>query len=248
VKRVWSLVALGATAYLLFLLLSSPATRLVPLLERQVPGLSLRAVTGSVFSGQAMQLVYQGVDFGQATWRFRPGALLQGRLEYRVDLTDPANPGHAHIGITPLGHVRGQDIEFLVPADRLVNQYSPWRIQTSGEMRVRVDSVASAANFPEQLAGLISWNDAVVLTPVDLVLGDVSMALHTEEGALVGSILNGGRLETEGEIRLFPDGRYQLNLRLQPDNQMSDETLVTLQSAGQMQADGDIVFKYSGRL
>jgi len=95
VKRAWPLLVIGAVAYLLILVVTFPAVRLVPLLERQVAGLSLHAVSGSVFSGQAAQLVYQGLDYGHLNWEFRPAGLLLGRVEFHLELSDPANPGSA---------------------------------------------------------------------------------------------------------------------------------------------------------
>ena len=113
-KRVWPLLVIGALAYLLVLVVTFPATRVVPLLERQVAGVSLHAVAGSVFSGEAGHLVYQGLDFGELTWQIKPEALLLGRLAYHLELAGSANPGHADIAFTPWGHVYGKDIELLL--------------------------------------------------------------------------------------------------------------------------------------
>jgi hypothetical protein len=64
VKRVWRYLAIGVTVYLLVLVGHFPAERVRTVLESRVPDLSLHAVTGSVYSGQARQLVYQGLDLG----------------------------------------------------------------------------------------------------------------------------------------------------------------------------------------
>ena len=41
-------------------------------------------------AGRARQLVYQGLDLGPVSWRFRPHAMLLGRLEYRLELQHEA--------------------------------------------------------------------------------------------------------------------------------------------------------------
>ncbi len=247
-KRAWPLLAIGAAAYLLVMVVTFPAARLVPLLQRQVAGLSLYTVTGSVFSGTAAQLVYQGLDFGQLTWQVRPAGLLLGRLEFHIELSDPANPGHANIAITPWGDVYGRDVQLMLSPDRLVNHYSPVPVKTSGAMQLQIDTFKIAGGFPEDFTGLLNWEDGVVLDPLEIILGDVGMTLSSKEDLLVGSIVEGGRLEAAGDIQLFADGRYQVNLRLMPDNEMSDETLTALEMVGQVQSDSSLLFKTEGRL
>lgn len=74
------------------------------------------------------------------------------------------------------------------------------------------------------------------------------MTLNSKEDLLVGSLVEGGRLEAAGDIQLSADGRYQVNLRLMPDNEMSDETLAALEMVGQVQSDSSLLFKTAGRL
>jgi hypothetical protein len=87
-----------------------------------------------------------------------------------------------------------------------------------------------------------------VLTPIDIVPGDVVMALSSQGNMLAGTLVQGGRLEAAGEIQLFDDGRYRVDLRILPDKDMSDETLATLEMLGQMQSDSTLLFKTSGQL
>jgi general secretion pathway protein N len=248
VKRAWPLLVTGALAYLLVLVVTFPAARLMPLLERQVAGLSLHAVAGSVFSGQAGRLVYQGLDFGKLTWEFRPAALLLGRMAYHLKLVGAAAPGHADIAFSPWGHVYGRDIELLLSPDLLVEHYSPVPVQTSGTLRLQIDAFRMAGEFPDEVAGLISWEDGVILDPVEIILGDVSMTLNSREDALLGRLVEGGRLEAAGEVQLFADGRYQLDLQILPNNEMSDETLAVLETLGQVLPDSRLLFKTTGRL
>jgi len=248
VKRAWPLLVIGAVTYLLVMVVTFPAARLVPLLERQVAGLSVHAVAGSAFSGQAAQLLYQGLDFGHLNWQFRPAGLLLGRVEFHIELTDPANPGQANISFTPWGRVYGQDIEVVLSSDRLVNHYSPVPVKTSGEILLQIATFWLAGEFPEGVTGLVSWEDGVVLDPVEIILGDVSMTLNSREGVLVGSLVEGGRLEAAGEMQLFADGRYLVNVQMLPDNEMSDATLAILETVGRMQSDGRLVFNASGQM
>jgi hypothetical protein len=51
-----------------------------------------------------------------------------------------------------------------------------------------------------------------------------------------------------GDMQLFADGRYLLDLQILPDNEMSDETLAVLETLGQVLPDSRLLFKTSGRL
>ena len=247
-KRAWPLLAIGAIVYLLVMVITFPASRLAPLLERQVAGLSLHAVTGSVFSGQAAQLIYQDLDFGPLNWQLRPAGLLLGRAGFHLEMTHPANSGAMNMAITPWGTVYVRDLQLTLSPDWLVNRYSPLPVKTSGAMRLQIDAFKLAGGFPEDLTGLLSWDDAVVLDPLEIILGDVGMTLNSQAGLLAADIVEGGRLEAEGGLQLSADGRYHVNLRILPDNEMSDETFATLESLGQIQPDSSLLFETSGQL
>ena len=60
-KRVVRLAALGVGAYVLILIVTFPATRISASLEDRVDDLAMNGVSGSLFSGQARQVVYQGL-------------------------------------------------------------------------------------------------------------------------------------------------------------------------------------------
>jgi hypothetical protein len=105
-----------------------------------------------------------------------------------------------------------------------------------------------AGEFPEDVAGLLSWEDGVILEPIEIILGDVSMTLNSREDALLGSLVEGGRLEAAGEMQLSADGRYQFDLQILPNNEMSDETLAVLETLGQVLPDSRLLFKAAGRL
>ena len=247
-KRAWRYLAIGITVYLLFLASNFPAERLRTLLESRVSDLTLLAVTGSVFSGQARQLVFQGMDLGALHWQFRPAALLLGRAEFRVELEHPYNHGRGNIGITLLGHAYGQELDLMLRPDRVINHYSPVAVSTSGELHLEIDTLDLDSDFPMELAGRLTWQDAAVLEPVDMVLGDIELALQGSPEELAGSVTRGGVLGASGDLALLPERRYRVNLVLRPGNDASTATLDLLEKYTRMQANGDYLIDVSGQL
>lgn len=247
-KRVWRYLAIGATVYLLVLVSNFPAERIKTMIESRVADLSLQTVTGSVFSGQAQQLVYQGLNLGALRWQFRPSALLLGRAEYRFELSHADNQGQGRIGINLLGRTYSRDLELTLLPDRIINHYSPIAVSTSGELKLLIETLDFGRELPRDLAGRVIWQAAAVLEPIDMVLGDVEMALQGSRDELAGSVTRGGVLGASGDMALLPGGGYRVNLVLRPDNDVSTETLDLLDNYTPMQPNGDYLVNASGQL
>lgn len=247
-QGAWRWVALGVAAYLLVLIITFPAARVTGMLEERIPDLSIHAVSGSVFSGQAGQLVWQDLDLGAVHWRFRATALLLGSIEYRLELKHPANHGQLITGVSLTGRIYAQDLELLVLPDRLLNHYSPLTVTTSGELQLSFEEIDLADMFSADTSGRLAWRDAVIFEPVDMVLGQLELGVRGTTDELVGEVIKGGELGASGEILLSRDNRYQVRLLLQPGADVRAETLDMLESAAQMQPDGNYLIEQSGQL
>ena len=246
--RFWRYLAAGVVVYLLVLLGSFPAERFTNRIEQQVDDLVLLAVSGSVFSGQAGQLVYQDLDLGTLRWQFRPWALLLGRLEYQVGLDQPGNSGQAIIGVTLAGNAYGRDLEMRLLPDRIINHYSLVTVKTSGVIQLAIETFDVGTDSLQDVAGMIDWQDALIIEPFQLLLGHVSLSLHSEGDGLVGTIEEGGILGIAGDIELLPAGKYNISMVLNPGSDVDAATLDLLEHAAQLQPDGSYTINTSGQL
>ena len=246
-SRVWRLAALGAGAYLLILVATFPAARVSGMLLDPDADLSLHRVSGSVFSGQAAQLVYQGLDLGEVHWRFRPLALLLGRMEYRIELLSPANHGELSIGKTLTGRTHVHDVDIELLPGRLVNHYSPTPVNTSGTVHLVFETFNPGSDYSGEVSGLLEWRDAVVLEPINLVLGQLALDVVTDNGELIGVLTEGGALGASGELALSPNYAYRVELLLHPGNEVSADTLDWLEQTAQRLPNGDFSIDMSGQ-
>ena len=246
-SRVWRLAALGAGAYLLILIATFPAARVSGMLLDQDADLSLNRVSGSVFSGQAAQLVYQRLDLGEVRWQFRPFALLLGRIEYRIELMSPANHGELSIGKTLTGRTHVHDVDIELLPGRLVNHYSPTPVDTSGTVRLVFDTFNPGADYSGEVDGRLEWRDAVVLEPVNLVLGQLALDVVTDNGELIGVLTEGGELEASGELALSPVYAWRVELLLHPANDAGADTQDWLEQSAQRLPNGDYSIDMSGQ-
>jgi len=247
VQRAWRLIALGVAAYLLILVTTFPAARVTGMLEQRVADLSILAVSGSVFSGQAGQVVWQGLNVGTMHWKFSPFALLLGRIEYLVELTHPDNSGQLTAGITLFGSAYVQDLELKLLPDRVINHYSPVAVLTGGELLLVFEEIDVSDVFSTATTGQLAWQDAVILEPVNMVLGQLQINVQGNNEALVGNITEGGALGASGDLSLLSAGGYQLDITLQPGPDATAETLDMLEYAARIQSNGDYLIQQSGQ-
>lgn len=246
-QRAWRLLALGVAAYLLILIPTFPASRVSDMLTERVPDLSIHAVSGSVFSGRAGRVTWQELDLGTVHWYFRPAALLLGRVEYSLELTHPSNQGQVKVGVSLTGRAYLRDVELVVLPDRVINHYSPVAVATSGEMLLAFEEIDLTDMFSNNTTGQLAWRDAVILEPVNMVLGLLEVGVQGRTEALVGEVVEGGELGASGELSLSRDGSYRISLLLQPGPDVSAETLDMLEDAARMQPNGNYLIEQSGQ-
>lgn len=247
-RHAWRYIAIGIAVYIPILLVTFPVAHLTGAIERQVDGLSIEAVTGSVFAGQAGRLRYQANELGPVSWRFSPTGLLRGRLEYRLELKHPDYHGHASLGITPGGALVGHDIDMQLQADRILNAFSPIALTSTGRLTLQLDTFAWRDNKPQDVSGLLDWQAAELRSPLQLQLGDLQLVLESAGDELVARIIRGGTLGASGDITLVPDGRFTVSVLLKPGPGVDANTRGLLETVAQLQPRGDYLIRTTGRL
>ena len=245
-RRAGVLLAFGIVVYLLVVVIKWPAAQVEGYIEGQVPGLSLSAVSGSVFNGQAGHVSYQGNALGSVRWRFLSLTLLTGRVEYHLELSTSAGPGKANVGVTFAGNAYGHDIDLTLLPDPVINNYSPVVVRTSGEIKLLIETIKMSDGFPGELTGKAVWNSAAIFAPVEMAFGDAVMDMQSIGGELVGKIESTGEIGVSGEVALAP-GKYRVDLLLSPDAGVSKETELLLENATTVQADGKYQLRSSGQ-
>jgi general secretion pathway protein N len=248
VKPAVRYLVVGVTAYLLFLVATVPATYIRSTLQSQVPELLLGKLSGTVFSGKVGQVRFQDLELGPVNWHFRPLAVLLLRIEYRLELSHPDSQGHLILGIKPGGEIYGKALEIQLLPDRLINQFSPVQLRSRGMLDLRLDSFEIAGGQLAAVAGTISWQDAAIMSPLELGLGQLELALESRDDYLVGTVTRGGELGASGDISIQAGGGYTLDLVLRPGNYVDSDTLGLLDAVTQAGPGGSYLLKSSGRL
>ena len=246
--RTGGLLAVGVVVFLLALAANFPVQKLESRVEASVPGLSLAGVKGTLLSGQATRLVFREIVLGPVSWSFRPQALLKARIEYDVLLGYPDNRFEGRLGVRLSGTLYGEDVDVTLQSSQWINHFAPVIIQSSGEIRLFVDTFEWQDGFPQAVSARVDWDNAAILEPVSVVLGSVGAVIQTETDALVASVDQPGEMGISGNVELMPDWQYRVDLQLQPGNQISGETLEMLEMVTLPGEPGSYLFQYSGQL
>jgi general secretion pathway protein N len=248
VRRAWRYIAIGIAVYLPFLVVTFPVDRLAAAVGHRVDGLSIQGVHGTVFAGEAASVLYAGNEVGPVRWHFRPSGLLRGRLEYHLDLRNPDYLGQGSVGVALGGALVGRDLELNLLPDRLINAFSPVAVASSGQLRLQLDRFALRDHQAQDVTGLLDWQAAELLAPLQLPLGDIQCAIESSASGLVARIIRGGTLGASGDVSLMPDGRYTVRVLLQPGPEVTADTRSLLEAMIPPRPDGKFLIDTSGRL
>lgn len=249
-RAVVKYLLLGVAAYGLFLIWTFPAVRAVALLHQQLPQVPVRLsdVGGTVWSGRAAALQYQGQRLSRLNWQFRPLALFTGRLEFAVDFNGEGRSGRANIGVRYDGGVVVSAIDARLPLAELAPLLDI-PVTLSGVAEIKLDELLYAANAVQRAEGEIQWRQIAVTEPVAQKMGDFSSRFTTEADGIKAQFRDlGGPMQLEGTLRLNLDGNYHFNARAVVRDPQQTLLRQALQAAGRMEGDGRITLDYSGRL
>jgi len=210
-KDSWRLAVVGVTAFVLFIVLSAPAAKLVPWLQPQLPRMQLIGISGSLWSGRAQQLNAGGVQFSDVHWHLRPLALFAGALSVAVDAQLRGQPLRAHAGLGFFSGAYVADATGRMPAADLLFLTGMQLVELGGQVEFDIDEMTGIGQGFPAVAGTVSWAPAQVVAPLELDLGKAQLQTRIEGGVTRGQLTaSGGALAVTGDVTFNPDGSYQL--------------------------------------
>jgi general secretion pathway protein N len=149
-KKIWSLVALGVLAYVVFALVTLPAG--VVAARLQPPGVNIGGVTGTAWNGSAQVVQVGGTNLGALTWKLHalPLFALRAVADFKLTRTDGFAQGT--ISATRQTIVL-TDTTASLPLAMLPPQVAPggW----TGTLNAKLASLSLANGWPTHVDGTI---------------------------------------------------------------------------------------------
>ena len=243
------LVVTGICAYLLFLIVTVPASVLFRFLHSQVQA---GAVSGSVWHGKASTLQAGVLNLGDAEWNLHLLPLFIGRITADIKLSQPKGFAEAKVSVSFGGKIRLTRLSASLPFESIMGSGGlpgGW----TGMAQIKLDEVVLKNNWPITAKGTV---DALDVTgpandPADLGNYRITFpAAESNASSLVGDLqdLDGAAIDLNGKLVLSPNRSYQLNTMIAARPHTPDSIAQGIKFLGDPDAQGRRPFTVSGTM
>lgn len=240
----------GLLAYGGFLALELPVAVLLPYVAPHLPGFTVARVDGSLLAGQAESVSLRNAQLERLNWRWRPLALLQGQLAYRLVAADPQLTLQSVAGVDWTGAVHWQNIRGELPLRKALMLAMQAQLPVNGTLVLALDDIRlNKAGLPDRAEGNVEVRNLRTTLGRPLALGDFAVQLTTQSQGIVGTVTDKqGPLQVQGSLTLAADGRYRFNGRVGLRDNNNDDLRQALALLGRPGADGQWKIDINGVL
>lgn len=247
-KRIplnWVLLTL--LVFALFLVVTLPARHLLGWLSGG--HLAVQGVEGTSWRGRVLRLALDQQVVGPLVWQLEPVMLLTGRVEYRLYLQSGAGGGEFRAGRSLFGTTYVRDAQFSTPAADMARQLQLNLVALGGQVLADVRTLTFESGWIGDLDAQVIWQDAQVLQPTKLSLGNLQMQLSRRDTQVVGALSDqGGPLELGGEVLIGQDRKYRIDASLKTREGAAPELVQTVQLLGRPDPQGRYHLQLNGAL
>jgi general secretion pathway protein N len=241
------LVALGIAAFLLFALVTLPASVVLSLIHPQ--GVTLSGVSGSIWNGRAEAVRAGTLNVGSVEWNLDVLALFTGKLGANVKVT--RSDGFAQGAVAFSGSsVTLRRVNAALPLSALPPNLL--RGGWTGTAKLRLDHMTLENSWPVAANGTIEVADLVgpanrpaALGGYKVVFADAAATAEGLKGALSDT---GGPLAVNGTVDLKKDRSYLLTGLIATRPNAPGDMARTLEILGEPDAQGRRQFSIEGTM
>jgi general secretion pathway protein N len=240
-----TLVIAGAAALVVALVIAFPARLAWQWIAP--PDVALQGIAGSIWNGRAHEASAGGVYLTDVRWRFRPLAVVRGRIEYTVSAAPIGGFIEADVSMQA-GRTTGFE---NVAASLPVAALGPF-IEVAGldgEIDLEMDRLLIRDGVPVDANGTITLSSLVIRPLASMALGDYRASVETVDGILRGDVEDvSGVLDVTGTFELRPDGSYVFTSLVGTRAGAPQEIDRQLQFLGAADAEGRRSVRFEGEL
>ncbi len=225
-------------AYAVALGLTLPAERVYAWLG-PVDGVQVGGLSGTLWRGEA-QLVAGGQRIERLQWRFRPAALLGGRVAFALEAEHAAGQVATVAALGPGGELVLQDVSLDLDA------HTPALADLTGfDWHGRISGGFSRITFDGErigsAEGRLMWQQAGVELAEVVELGDLVADVGDRDGRLTIRLSDaGGPLAVEGELVRGQPGQLSADVEITPRAEAPPVLRDSLSLMGRTERDGSV--------
>lgn len=246
-KRFWLLLALGIGAFVLFALVTLPASVLLSRLDRY--GIRAAGVEGTVWRGSAQVLQAANTNIGAVEWDLHAPALLSGRLQAHVKLRRLDGFAETQLSVSPSA-THFEQLTASLPLSALPATALPggW----SGTANLKFAELTLQDGWPTEAEGTLEVTDLTGPARRPLNLGGYRVVFPETTGnteALTGALSDlGGPLQISGKLELNAGRSYLVDGLIAARPDAPRDVVDALQFLGAPDAQGRRPFSLSGTM
>jgi general secretion pathway protein N len=247
-KRLWPLIALGVGAFVIFALVTLPAS--VVLSRLGSAGVSASGVSGSIWNGKAQVLQVRGVNVGTVEWDLHVLPLFTLHLNADVKVSRVDGFASTGLSVGPGGKVTLQGLTASLPLSAINNpQLSGW----TGQLNAKFARLTLDKGWPVEVDGTLDAVD--VMGPPRKPANVGSYRVVFDPAASTAELLQGavsdagnGPLQINGTIKLKADRSYELDALVASKPNTPQQLARALEFLGPPDAQGRRQFSMAGAL
>jgi len=248
-KRLWPLIALGVGAFIIFAVVTFPASIVASWLGSS--GIYAGGVSGTIWNGRAQVLQIQGVNVGGVEWKLHALPLLTAHANMDVKVTRIDGFAQTKLSVGPGGTMNFKSLSASLPLSALPPNVIPggW----AGTLNGRFRELTLDDGWPTQVDGTLDVMDLTGPARNPSKAGNYRIifdpAASTAE-VLKGAISDAGDgpLQLDGTLQLKPDRSYALETLIAARPDAPRNLVQTLEFLGQPDAQGRRPFNAEGTL
>jgi general secretion pathway protein N len=214
------------------------------------PQVQAFGLSGNLWRGQAASLNLAGIGLDSVEWRWRPQALLLGRISHRVQAQSAGGSLQAVVSSPLLGKtLRLKALEGSLPVEQIGPALRLPVLPFTGTLQVGLERLHLRQGRPWLAEGVLEFrNLGFSFSTPPATLGDYRAELSTAQQAIqIALSSTGGQLEASGTGQVTREGQYQLDLKLRPRAAAPPAVLSLLQPLGRPDAEGWYHLRRNGR-
>jgi len=248
-KRLWPLIALGVGAFIIFAVVTFPASIVASWLGSS--GIYAGGVSGTIWNGRAQVLQIQGANVGGVQWKLHALPLLTAHANMDVKVTRIDGFAQSKLSVGPSGTMNFEALSASLPLSALPPNVIPggW----AGTLNGRFQQLTLENGWPTQVDGTLEVMD--LTGPARNPSKAGSYRIVFDPAASTADVLKGaisdvgdGPLQLNGTLQLKPDRSYALETLIAARPDAPRNLVQTLEFLGPPDAQGRRPFNTEGTL
>lgn len=249
-KRYYILIAV--LSYLFFTLGNVPAAKVISLIEKNtnIP-VKLYGVHGSLWNGGAEKVLAQGQPpIDNLQWSINPAMLLLAQLNGEVTGSIKNQNIIGDFNVSALGTISASNVRARINAPVMQELIQMPLGELDGIFNINIEHLELKQQGIPMVKANLKWENAKLTMVESVDLGFVDLSITSDENDnLSAKILNKkGQLLIDGNAVLDEKKAYNLNLRITPETNATDNIRQSIAMFARRQTDGSYLLKRKGNL